>query len=83
MIRGPDRLLEGCLVSAKCPSEIATVKKSISVFSADPAADGPSDFRVRVARQKRERMRSRLLAATMEVCSVQTSQSPAVIEDVI
>lgn len=42
-----------------------------------------SDFRVRAARRKRERMRHRLLVATMTVCSAQDRREPATIDDVI
>jgi AcrR family transcriptional regulator len=42
----------------------------------------PGDFRTRSAARKRERMRARLLAATMEVCS-RDSGPAAVIEDVL
>lgn len=41
------------------------------------------DFRVRVARQKRERMRRRLLGATMSLCAERRSAGPLVIDDVI
>lgn len=41
------------------------------------------DHRVRVAREKRQRMRARLLAATMEVCSVRNGVESVVIDDVI
>jgi AcrR family transcriptional regulator len=41
------------------------------------------DFRVRVAREKRERMRHRLLRATMSVCSRQDRREPATVDDVI
>ncbi len=41
------------------------------------------DFRVRVARQRREQMRARLLAATFTVYQSASHSSPAVIDDVI
>lgn len=41
------------------------------------------NFRARVAREKRERMYARLLAATMEVCSKRNGLEFAVIDDVI
>nr|WP_087574869.1 TetR/AcrR family transcriptional regulator [Sphingomonas sp. CDS-1] len=40
-------------------------------------------FRVRVARQKRERMRGRLLAATMSLCAERRGSGPLVIDDVV
>jgi AcrR family transcriptional regulator len=42
-----------------------------------------SDFRVRAARRKRERMRTRLLDATMDVCGRVGPGEQAVIDDVI
>lgn len=42
-----------------------------------------SDFRVRAARRKRERMRARLLDATMDVCGRVGPGQQAVIDDVI
>jgi len=47
------------------------------------ASDKVVNFRVRVARERRARMRARLLGATMDVCAVANSQGPAVIDDVI
>ncbi|MGE4430989.1 MAG: TetR/AcrR family transcriptional regulator [Sphingobium sp.] len=41
------------------------------------------NYRVRVARERRERMRAHLLNSVMIVCSGEDSGSPAVIEDVI
>lgn len=41
------------------------------------------DFRVRTAREKREKMRKRLLDATLEVCSLETARKPAMIDDVL
>jgi AcrR family transcriptional regulator len=43
----------------------------------------PSDFRVRVAAERRDRMRTRLLAATLEVCSRSGGPGAVVIDDVI
>lgn len=43
----------------------------------------PEDFRVRAAREKRERMRRRLLDATLQVCSLETIRNPAMIDDVL
>jgi AcrR family transcriptional regulator len=48
-----------------------------------PASDKAVNFRVRVARERRARMRTRLLSAAMDVCAVANSQGPAVIDDVI
>lgn len=45
--------------------------------------DTAQDFRVRNAARKRQRMRSRLLQATMQVCGAATAADPAVIDDVI
>ncbi len=42
-----------------------------------------SDFRVRSARRKRQRMRARLLDATMAVCGRAGPGSPVVVDDVI
>jgi len=42
-----------------------------------------SDFRVRTARRKRERMRTRLLEATMDVCGRVGPGQQAVVDDVI
>ena len=47
------------------------------------AADDNADFRVRVAREKRERMRARLLAATLDLYSLHDRPSAIVIDDVI
>ena len=41
------------------------------------------NYRVRVARERRERMRAHLLNSVMIVCSGQSSNGPAVIDDVI
>lgn len=41
------------------------------------------DHRVRVARQRRERMRAKLFQSIMAVCSGRPANSPAVIDDVI
>ena len=43
----------------------------------------PEDFRVRAAREKREKMRRRLLDATLLVCSRETYRKPAMIDDVL
>lgn len=43
----------------------------------------PEDFRVRTAREKREKMRRRLLDATLHVCSRETYRKPAMIDDVL
>ena len=43
----------------------------------------PEDHRVRVAREKRERMRARILQSVLSVCSGIASSNPAVIDDVI
>ena len=40
------------------------------------------DHRVRVAREKRERMRAHLLLSVLAVCSKETARGPAVIDDV-
>ena len=44
---------------------------------------GDENFRVRVAREKRERMHLRLLAATMEAYTAHSGNGPMVIDDVI
>jgi AcrR family transcriptional regulator len=41
------------------------------------------NFRVRVARERRERMQALLLGATLKVCAVEKGRGPAVIDDVI
>ena len=41
------------------------------------------DHRVRVARERRERMRRRLLESVMAVCSGESVRAPAVIDDVV
>ena len=41
------------------------------------------DHRVRVAREKRKRMRAHLLQSVFAVCSVETMREPAVIDDVV
>lgn len=46
-------------------------------------ATAEPDFRVRVAREKRERMRQRLLNAIMAIGSAQNGRGPDVIDDVI
>jgi len=42
-----------------------------------------TDFRVRAAKEKRERMRKRLLEATLAACSLETIRNPAMLEDVL
>lgn len=51
--------------------------------SAGPAAPTQENFRTRAARAKREKMRGRLLAATMEVCAGTNRRGTAVIDDVV
>lgn len=41
------------------------------------------DHRVRVGRERRERMRAHLLLSVLQVCSKQTTRGPAVIDDVV
>jgi AcrR family transcriptional regulator len=68
--------------SAGRPSTRKSQPRSSSAAAPSPA-DKAINFRVRVARERRARMRARLLSATMDVCAVATSQGPAVIDDVI
>jgi AcrR family transcriptional regulator len=49
----------------------------------DPTDPNAGDHRVRVAREKRERMRKRLLDATMEVCANTPGPSPIVVDDIL
>ena len=46
-------------------------------------AKEPEDHRVRVGRQKRERMRAHLLKSVFSVCSRETLRDPASIDDVV
>ncbi len=46
-------------------------------------ASRPEDHRIRVGREKRERMRAHLLSSVLNACSGETSRDPAVIDDVI
>jgi AcrR family transcriptional regulator len=47
-------------------------------------ASAPAEnHRIRVGREKRERMRAHLLQSVLQVCSAETSRDPAVIDDVI
>jgi AcrR family transcriptional regulator len=46
------------------------------------AVSGPENHRVRVGRERRERMRAHLLQAVLVACSGETSRDPAVIDDV-
>jgi AcrR family transcriptional regulator len=57
----------------------SSVRKKDSAYPPAPR----EDHRVRVARQKRERMRSHLLQAILIVCAGQTISDPAVIDDVV
>jgi len=50
--------------------------------SGDPAS-GPEDHRVRVARQKREKMRRRLLAATLQACAEKDTLAPVVVDEIM
>ena len=43
----------------------------------------PENHRIRVGREKRERMRAHLLHSVLNACSGETSRDPAVIDDVI
>jgi len=56
---------------------------SSQVEMAGASTSQSEDFRTRLARDKRARMRERLLAATLAVCSAETVRNPAVIDDVI
>jgi len=47
------------------------------------AAVAPEDHRVRVAREKRARMRTHLLNSVFSVCSGEKNRDPAVIDDVV
>jgi AcrR family transcriptional regulator len=51
--------------------------------AASTVDEAESDFRVRVAREKRERMRSRLLNAIMKIGSERKGRGPTVIDEVI
>lgn len=46
----------------------------------EPGAD---DHRVRVGRERREKMRAHLLNSVLQVCSAESARSPAVIDDVV
>lgn len=50
---------------------------------AKPAKPAREDHRVRVAREKRERMRAHLFQSVLSVCSGQSPTSAAVIDDVV
>src|SRR5260221_429047 len=63
--------------SKKKPSEEEVLAKA-----PEPAAPD-ANFRVRNAKIKREKMLSRLLAATMEVCADTQRRGAAVIDDVV
>jgi AcrR family transcriptional regulator len=71
--------------SDRSTAELSGRKRHASAKSAvmPAASDKPVNFRVRVARERRARMRVRLLSATMDVCAMANSQGPAVIDDVI
>ena len=47
------------------------------------ASSGMENHRVRVGRERRERMRAHLLDSVLNACSGETSRDPAVIDDVI
>lgn len=59
---------------------MATQDETVTDNITPPAKE---DHRVRVARQRRERMRAKLFQSIMAVCSGRPSTSPAVIDDVI
>lgn len=63
------------------PNLIAAEK----IAQSEAPADRPvtEDHRVRVARERRARMRAHLLEAVLHVCSAETARSPAVIDDVV
>ena len=80
----------GCQMKKKVSSDRSTAE--LSAKKRHPRAksavmsttsDKPVNYRVRVARERRARMRARLLSATMDVCAVADSEGPAVIDDVI
>ena len=55
----------------------------MSVSAANIPAAGREDHRVRVAREKRERMRAHLFQSVLIVCSGRKNGTPAVIDDVV
>jgi AcrR family transcriptional regulator len=48
-----------------------------------PSSPEVEDHRVRVARERRERMRGRLLESVLAVCSGESARAPAVIDDIV
>jgi AcrR family transcriptional regulator len=65
---------------------MARSRAEVDVQIAEQSSDmdgGESDFRVRVAREKRERMRSRLLNAIMKIGSENKGRGPTVIDEVV
>jgi AcrR family transcriptional regulator len=59
-------------------------KQKVEIAEPPPDPDGgEADFRVRVAREKRERMRARLLNAIMKICSENKGRGPTVIDEVV
>ena len=58
----------------------ATTQSPVAERRASPPRE---DHRVRVAREKRERMKARILQSVLSVCSGVEASGPAVIDDVI
>src|SRR6478735_230428 len=68
----------------RCKGDRVTVSQASGAErSGDLVQAVIEDHRVRAARRKREKMRERLLTATLQVCATKDSLSPIVVDDIM